>query len=79
MFGRTFLNAAVSNISFSIFSINNLRLLMFVSLALYKGVYLGCRIRDVENELVILILVLLFGSMEIDWIVGLCNVVGSQK
>ena len=40
---------------------------MFVSFALYKGVYLGCHIGGDENELVILLLVLSFGLMEVDW------------
>ena len=67
MFGRTFLTAAVSNISFSMFSINNSKLLMFVSLALYKGVYLACCTGGDENELLILLLLLSVGSMEVDW------------
>ena len=67
MFGRTFLTAAVSNISFSLFSINNSKLLMFVSLALYKGVYLSCRNGGDENELLILLLLLSIGWMEVDW------------
>ena len=60
MFGRTFLTAAVSNIYFPIFSINNSKLLMFVSLVLYKGVYLG-----------VVLVVMSWndgtGSMEFDW------------
>ena len=40
---------------------------MFVSLALYKDVYLACCIAVDENELVILLLVLSFGSLEVDW------------
>ena len=53
---------------------------MFVSLVLYKGVYLACPVGGNENELVILLLVL---SLYVRWklieIVSLCNVVGSQK
>ena len=67
MFGRAFLTGVVSNISFSMFSIINSKLMMFVSLALYKGEYLACRIGGDENELEILLLVLSLGSMEVDW------------
>ena len=67
MFGRAFLTGVVSNISFSMFSIINFKLMMFVSLALNKGEYLVCRIGGDENELEILLLVLSLGSMEVDW------------
>ena len=67
MFGRAFLTGVVSNISFSMFSIINSKLMMFVSLALYKGEYLVYRIGGDENELEILLLVLSLGSMEVDW------------
>ena len=67
MFGRTFLTAAVSNIYFSLFSINSSKLLMFVSLAQYEGVYLVCHNGCDENELLILLLLLSLGSMEVDW------------
>ena len=67
MFGRAFLTAVVSNISFSMFTIINSKLMMFVSLALYKGSYLVCRIGGDKNELEILLLVLSLGSMEVDW------------
>ena len=67
MFGRAFLTGVVSNISFSMFSIINSKLMMFVSLALNKGEYLVCRIGGDENELEILLLVLSLGSMEVDW------------
>ena len=40
---------------------------MFVSLALYKGVYLSCRNGGDENELLILLLLLSIGWMEVDW------------
>ena len=40
---------------------------MFVSLALYKGVYLACCTGDDENELLILLLLLSVGLMEVDW------------
>ena len=40
---------------------------MFVSLALYKGVYLACRTGGDENELLILLLLLSLGLMEVDW------------
>ena len=67
MFGRSFLTAAVANISYSMFSTNNSKLLIFVSLALYKGVHLVCRTGGDENELLILLLLLSLGSMEVDW------------
>ena len=63
MYGRTFLTAAVSNISFSMFSINNSN---FVSLALYQVVYLACRTDGDENELVIFSLLHSLGSIEVD-------------
>ena len=40
---------------------------MFVSLALYKGVYLACRTGGDKNEMVILLLLLSLGSIDIDW------------
>ena len=40
---------------------------MFVSLALYKGLYLACCTGDDENEFLILLLLLPLGSMEVDW------------
>ena len=40
---------------------------MFVSLALYKGVYLACRTGGDNNELVIFLLLLSLGSIEFDW------------
>ena len=67
MFGRTFVTAAVLNTSVSMFSINNSKLLMFVSLGLYKDAYLASRTGGDENELLILLLLLPLGSMEVDW------------
>ena len=40
---------------------------MFVSLAVYEGVYLVCHDGCDENELLILLLLLSLGSMEVDW------------
>ena len=40
---------------------------MSVSLALYKGVYLACRIGGDKNYLVILLLLLSLSSTEVDW------------
>ena len=67
MFGRTFVTAAVLNTSVSMFSINNSKLLMFVSLGLYKDAYLASRTGGDENELLILLLLHPLGSMEVDW------------
>ena len=65
MFGQTFLTAAAPNIYFSIFSINNSELFMFISLAIYKDVYTACRTGGDESEFSIVLLLLLFGSMEV--------------
>ena len=63
MIGRTFLTAAVSNISLPMFSINTSKRLMFVSLALYKDVYLACHAGG--DELLILF-ILSLGLMDVD-------------
>ena len=40
---------------------------MFVSLALYKGIYLAYHTGGDENEFLILLLLPSLGSMEVDW------------